>query len=376
MSWRTGSLLFLEIYPVIKQHLGEDKNNEEFLKSLVQLFLAHDIDPYDISDVDSELDDILKSIYGMPEEDSAEPTDEDNKIKFRSKNGGRITADLSIDGIEFFEKELGDGSHLLGSAYERMIENILLKNNSKYAEEVLLFLVSDTFNEFKSKATPVLCKHSGWNYLSTFIDNNYLELSEIPINSAVESLFSNGFSLDTYKYLSVIYKFKENMDIANTALSTLIVLLSKSGENSKYSKVNRYDDNFSCSTYVSNLQELIAWHINEFESDINKLPPPHFGKNIFYGYLKTAKNIRNLSFILNMGFDVNTTIGFTEMNFNHEMSTALMAASGHGNIKAVKLLIENGVDVNIQDGFGQTALDYALNKKKKKVIEYLENCNS
>ncbi|HOT74737.1 MAG TPA: ankyrin repeat domain-containing protein [Candidatus Wallbacteria bacterium] len=51
--------------------------------------------------------------------------------------------------------------------------------------------------------------------------------------------------------------------------------------------------------------------------------------------------------------------------------TALIAAASYGNAEAVKALLARGVNTNLKDGRGMTALDYAVKIKSKEVIKLL-----
>ena len=63
MSWSTGSSLLLDIWPIVKETIKDEEHRKNFGKDLVNVFLAHDIDAYDIDGVDPELDAIVSSIY-------------------------------------------------------------------------------------------------------------------------------------------------------------------------------------------------------------------------------------------------------------------------------------------------------------------------
>jgi len=50
-----------------------------------------------------------------------------------------------------------------------------------------------------------------------------------------------------------------------------------------------------------------------------------------------------------------------------------MWASTNGNKEVVELLIENGVDVNAKDKFGNTSLYYAYKFGNNEIIDLLKN---
>lgn len=55
MSWRTGSKLFLEIWPSIKANIPDREERTEFTAELVRLFVKEDMDTWDIEDVDPDI---------------------------------------------------------------------------------------------------------------------------------------------------------------------------------------------------------------------------------------------------------------------------------------------------------------------------------
>ena len=55
MSWRTGSKLFLEIWPVIKANIPDREERIEFTAALIQVFVQEDMDTWEIEDVDLDI---------------------------------------------------------------------------------------------------------------------------------------------------------------------------------------------------------------------------------------------------------------------------------------------------------------------------------
>jgi hypothetical protein len=55
MSWRTGSTLFLEIWPRLQTHIPDREMRVEFTAKLLQLFADEDMDTYDVEDVHPDI---------------------------------------------------------------------------------------------------------------------------------------------------------------------------------------------------------------------------------------------------------------------------------------------------------------------------------
>ena len=55
MSWRTGSKLFLEIWPAIKANIADQQQRIEFTAALIRVFVNEDMDTCDIEDVDPDI---------------------------------------------------------------------------------------------------------------------------------------------------------------------------------------------------------------------------------------------------------------------------------------------------------------------------------
>lgn len=81
-----------------------------------------------------------------------------------------------------------------------------------------------------------------------------------------------------------------------------------------------------------------------------------------------AGNAEVVKFYLDKGFSVNFSGGFLN-------ESLLMSAVRREDVESIKLLVENGVDVNAIDGDGNTVLDFlqksTSQKKKIELIEYL-----
>jgi len=82
--------------------------------------------------------------------------------------------------------------------------------------------------------------------------------------------------------------------------------------------------------------------------------------------------------LLNCGAAVNHLLDFTAAALPNVPLSALMIAATHGRPEVVKILLEAGADVNLQDAEGHTAMDYALfdPKPSRKVIALLEKAGA
>lgn len=64
MSWRSGSSLFIELWPIVASGIDDAAMRKEFGKELLQLFLDRDVDPSDFEGFDPEVDEILEECLG------------------------------------------------------------------------------------------------------------------------------------------------------------------------------------------------------------------------------------------------------------------------------------------------------------------------
>jgi len=63
---------------------------------------------------------------------------------------------------------------------------------------------------------------------------------------------------------------------------------------------------------------------------------------------------------------------FLSRGADPNISLPLMAAAYKGDVRLVKLLLEYGVDPNLKDNQGRTALDMAIKKQQQEVIDLLQ----
>ena len=76
MSWRKGSALFLEMWPLIQKHIEDRNHRIEFTGRLLELFVADDMDTYDVEDVHPEIRAAMQSVgieIAEPERYSDDP---------------------------------------------------------------------------------------------------------------------------------------------------------------------------------------------------------------------------------------------------------------------------------------------------------------
>ena len=55
MSWRTGSKLFIEIWPAVLSNISDKQERIEFAGQLLELFVKEDMDTYDVEDVHPDI---------------------------------------------------------------------------------------------------------------------------------------------------------------------------------------------------------------------------------------------------------------------------------------------------------------------------------
>ena len=55
MSWRSGSRLFIEIWPAVRANIPDRQLRIEFTAELLRLFVENDMDSWDVEDVDPDI---------------------------------------------------------------------------------------------------------------------------------------------------------------------------------------------------------------------------------------------------------------------------------------------------------------------------------
>ena len=62
MSWRTGSKLFVEMWPLIQASIVDRSHRIDFTARLLQILVDDDMDPYDVEDVHADVRAALRKI--------------------------------------------------------------------------------------------------------------------------------------------------------------------------------------------------------------------------------------------------------------------------------------------------------------------------
>jgi len=55
MSWRTGSKLFIEMWPLIQANITDREERVEFTGELLQVFARQDMDTWEVEDVHPDI---------------------------------------------------------------------------------------------------------------------------------------------------------------------------------------------------------------------------------------------------------------------------------------------------------------------------------
>jgi hypothetical protein len=62
MSWRAGSKLFTEMWPLIQAGIADRAHRIDFTARLLQMLVDDDMDPYDVEDVHADVRAALRKI--------------------------------------------------------------------------------------------------------------------------------------------------------------------------------------------------------------------------------------------------------------------------------------------------------------------------
>lgn len=55
MSWRTGSKLFISMWPLIQRHIEDKEERIEFTSKLLEVFSNEDMDTWEVEDVHPDI---------------------------------------------------------------------------------------------------------------------------------------------------------------------------------------------------------------------------------------------------------------------------------------------------------------------------------
>lgn len=77
MSWRSGSQLFIDIWPAIQANISDRQHRIEFTGKLLTLFVEDDMDPWDVEDVHPDIRAAMRSAGIEISEPERYPDDED-----------------------------------------------------------------------------------------------------------------------------------------------------------------------------------------------------------------------------------------------------------------------------------------------------------
>ena len=62
MSWRSGSVLFKEIWPLLQKHILDQEERLEFTAKLLEILVNEDMDAYDVEDLHAEVRAAMRKI--------------------------------------------------------------------------------------------------------------------------------------------------------------------------------------------------------------------------------------------------------------------------------------------------------------------------
>lgn len=162
MSWKKGSSLFLEIWPLVKKHIPDESFRSEFTSKLVELFATSDMDPLDLTEVDPELDELLGH------KTAENPHEESVRICIRNmKDGDPILRKTAAEAICYFVGCAGGA--LAQEAAKALSEAMHSDQTDEFLAHALKAL-RDLVWENNAKIDP--------NYIRPFLDSENSEIAE------------------------------------------------------------------------------------------------------------------------------------------------------------------------------------------------------
>ncbi len=242
--------------------------------------------------------------------------------------------------------------------YKKFEENLTLVN-----EEVFKFYKKNynekEAKEYTEKVIKVLIERAGGTF-SSYYKEDYTKISPllnaIIIGKSNEEIISNGKKVNKDELIEGI---------------KAAILLNKDYELVKELikiDTNTINDVFHVALDNSNLTENL---LNDFE--INLELENAFGKTaIFYGV--QYNNLDAVKILVENGANINKQYKNTEdISWEFEIyrgeRSVFMHAVMHSDIEILYYLVENNIDIHTKDELGENALSYTLDEKK---LEYLK----
>ncbi|UXY16364.1 hypothetical protein N8I74_04915 [Chitiniphilus purpureus] len=108
MSWRTGSTVFVEIWPVLEAHITDEEERDDIAVELINVFERRDMDVNDLLNSFESLDGLLERQFGLSEK-------EECFTGFQSENSLLMQLSRNIAQTLNLQLQRGeDGIHLSG----------------------------------------------------------------------------------------------------------------------------------------------------------------------------------------------------------------------------------------------------------------------
>jgi hypothetical protein len=252
---------------------------------------------------------------------------------------------------------------------KELFNNNIEANNHKFNDDIQL--KSDKKDQSSKKVLNKLLynkKKSSYFRNSSLLNFSNFNNFNIKLKSYFEMSKLKPISLLQQKKF---FKIDSSKKINNNLKTSLI-------HNLLYYKINGSDNKNEINDNKKYIQKLISIiHENKVEKKVNN-------SNIdYYEILKRIKGKKNLEIVLRAMIKEGETLLFNQyfiknirnidINSKDENGNSFLILSikeGMNNI--IKLLLENGIDVNIKNNSGNTALHYALSGKNFEVADALK----